>query len=35
MGVTEVEVSILSKDLSVKYREPLPHIYKVVLIDKS
>jgi hypothetical protein len=34
VGVIEVEASILSKDLSVKYREPLLYIYRVVLIDK-
>jgi hypothetical protein len=35
VGVIEVEVSILGKDLGVKYREPLLYIYRVVLIDES
>jgi hypothetical protein len=35
MGVIKVEASILGKDLSIEYKEPLPHIYRVVLIDKS
>jgi hypothetical protein len=35
VGVIEVEASILGKDLSVEYREPLLYIYRVVLIDKS
>jgi hypothetical protein len=34
VGVIEVEASTLGEDLGAKHREPLPYIYKVVLIDE-